>query len=98
MASGVYSGNFTLSDGLNVTAASISETMDGIKNTVKIYDDKGNQVGEVKDDSSLQKFGTFQDIYTLEKGVDPTTVAKNMLKVNPTQNISLSAIGDRKLS
>lgn len=50
-----------------MTAASISETMDGIKNTVKIYDDKGNQVGEVKDDSSLQKFGTFQDIYTLEK-------------------------------
>ena len=87
--------NFLLSDELNVTAASISEAMDGIKNTVKIYDDKGNQVGEVKDDSSLQKFGTFQDVYTVEKGVDPTTAAKNMLKVNPTQNISLSAIGDR---
>lgn len=88
-------GNFTLSDELNVAAASISETMDGIKNTVKIYDDKGNQVGEIKDDTSLQKFGTFQDVYTVEKGVDPTTAAKNMLKVNPTQNISLSAIGDR---
>ena len=59
-------GNFTLSDELNVAAASISETMDGIKNTVKIYDDKGNQVGEIKDDTSLQKFGTFQDVYTVE--------------------------------
>lgn len=88
-------GNFTLSDDLNVTAASISETMDGIKNTVKIYDDKGKQVGEVKDDTSLKQFGTFQDVYTTEKGVDPTTAARNMLKVDPTQNISMSAIGDK---
>ena len=49
----------------------------------------------MKDDSSLQKFGTFQDIYTAEKGVDSTMAAKNMLKVNPEQTISLSAIGDK---
>lgn len=88
-------GNFVLSDDLNMTATSISETLDGITNKIRIYDDKGKQVGEVKDDSSLQKFGTFQDIYTAEKGVDSTMAAKNMLKVNPEQTISLSAIGDK---
>ncbi len=88
-------GNFTLSDELNVTAASLSESMDGIKNLVKIYDDKGKQVGEVKDDTSLKQFGTFQDVYTVEEGVDPTTAATKMLQVNPTQNISMSAIGDK---
>ena len=46
--SAVYTvGNFTLSDESNITAASLSESMDGIKNVIKIYDDKGNQVGEV---------------------------------------------------
>lgn len=88
-------GNFVLSDDLNMTATSISETLDGIKNKIRIYDDKGKQVGEVKDDSSLQKFGTFQDIYTVEDGVDSTTAAKNMLKINPEQTISISAIGDK---
>lgn len=87
-------GNFTLSDDLNITSASISESMDGIKNVIRIYDDKGKQVGEVSDDPSTYLFGIFADVYEVEKGVDPTTAAKNMLKTTPTQNISVSAIGD----
>lgn len=87
-------GNFTLSDDLNITSASISESMDGIKNVIRIYDDKGKQVGEVSDDPSTYLFGIFADVYEVEKGVDPTTAAKNMLKTTPTQTISVSAIGD----
>lgn len=87
-------GNFTLSDDLNITSASISESMDGIKNVIRIYDDKGKQVGEVSDDPSTYLFGIFADVYEVEKGVDPTTAAKNMLKTTPMQNISVSAIGD----
>lgn len=88
-------GNFTLSDETNITDASISESMDGIKNVVKIYDDKGKQVGEVADEPSTYLYGIFADTYEVEKGVDPTTAAKNMLKTNPTQNINITAIGDK---
>ena len=53
---------FTLSENSNIFASSISESMDEIKNKILIFDDKGKQIGEVKDDESLKKFGVFQDI------------------------------------
>ena len=85
---------FTLSENSNIFASSISETMDEIKNKILIFDDKGKQIGEVKDDESLKKFGVFQEIYSKEEGVDATTGAKNLLRVKPTQAIKISAIGD----
>lgn len=84
----------TLSDKDNLLEASIEETMDNIINIVKIYDDKGNQIGEVKDEDSLSFYGTYQEIYKQEKNVDPTTAAKTKLKVNPTQTIKLKCAGD----
>ncbi len=87
-------GNFTLSDESNVTAASLSESMDAIKNVIKIYDDKGKQVGEVADEPSTYLFGIFADTYEVEKGVDPTTAATNMLATKPEQKITISAVGD----
>lgn len=86
---------FTLSDKRNLTDVSITETMDKIVNRVKIYDDKGTQIGEVTDADSLAEFGTFQQIYKKEEGVDPNTAAKNLLAVKPSQQIKMSAIGDR---
>lgn len=62
---------------------------------IKIYDDKGRQIGEVADEPSTYVFGIFADVYEAEKGVDPATAAKNMLKVTPTQNITMTAIGDK---
>ena len=85
---------FTLSEDSNIYASSISERMEDIKNKVLIFDDKGKQIGEVKDDGSIKKFGIFQEIYSKEEGVDPTTGAKNLLKIKPTQSIKISAIGD----
>ena len=85
---------FTLSENSNIFASSISESMDEIKNKILIFDDKGKQIGEVKDDGSIKKFGIFQEIYSKEEGVDPTTGAKNLLKIKPTQSIKISAIGD----
>ena len=32
----------------------------------------------------------FADVYEQEKGVDPTTAANNMLKVDPEQKITIS--------
>ena len=85
---------FILSESTNIYASSISESMGDIKNKVLIFDDKGKQIGEVKDDGSIKKFGIFQEIYSKEEGIDPTTGAKNLLKVQPTQSIKISAIGD----
>lgn len=85
---------FTLSEDSNIYASSISESMGDIKNKVLIFDDKGKQIGEVKDDGSIKKFGIFQEIYSKEEGIDPTTGAKNLLKIKPTQAIKISAIGD----
>lgn len=85
---------FVLSESTNIFASSITESMDEIKNKVLIFDDKGKQIGEVKDDDSLKKFGVFQEIYSKEEGIDETTGAKNLLKVMPSQSIKISAIGD----
>lgn len=86
--------NFVLSDRRNLTSASITETLDKVVNKVKIYDDKGKQIGEVKDDNSLKTYGTFQAIYKQEKDIDATTAAKNLLSTNPQQTIKISAVGD----
>ena len=85
---------FTLSENSNIFVSSITESMDEIKNKVLIFDDKGKQIGEVKDDGSIKKFGIFQEIYSKEEGIDATTGAKNLLKIQPTQSIKISAIGD----
>ena len=85
---------FILSESTNIYASSISESMGDIKNKVLIFDDKGKQIGEVKDDGSIKKFGIFQEIYSKEEGIDPNTGAKNLLKTQPAQAIKISAIGD----
>ena len=83
-----------LSDNDNLTETDISETLDSVVNKVKIYDDKGNQIGEVKDDSSLNTYGTFQSIYKQEEGVNPQDAAKALLAVTPSQTICISSMGD----
>jgi hypothetical protein len=87
---------FILSDKTNIYESSISETMDSIKNQIKVYDEKGKQIGELKNDESIKKFGVFQEVYTKEEGIDFNTVAKNLMKVNPSQNIKISALGNIK--
>lgn len=86
--------NFTLSDMDNLTDASITETLDGIVNRVKVYGKDGQQIGEVEDASSRGRFGTYQTIYKQEDSIDPTTAATNLLKTTPVQSIKISAIGD----
>lgn len=85
---------FTLSDEENIYDSDIQEAMEDIKNQVKILDEKGRQIGEVKDDDSIGTFGVFQELYTQEKGVDATAAAKTLLKTQPSQTIKISALGD----
>lgn len=90
----ILGGGYYLSDDLNITKSSVVEKADEIVNQVKIYDEKGVQTGEVKDDESIRKYGIYQSTYDQEKGVDSSTAAKGMLKTVPEQTITVSGIGD----
>lgn len=86
--------NFELSDDSNITKASISESMDSVKNRISIYDENGKQIGEIKDDASIQTYGVYAAVYKREEGVDPNAAAKTILKVLPSQTIKMEAVGD----
>ena len=85
----------TLSERVNLYNVSIAESIDSVINQVKIYDGKGNQIGEIRDEESIEKYGMFQGDYTLEAGIEPNTAAKNLIK-EPEQNLSIKAIGNIK--
>lgn len=86
--------NFILTDKGNIYESNIQESMDDLVNRVKIYDDKNNQIGEVKSGKSISTYGVFQKTYTKEKGVNPTKAAKTQLHTNPSQTITISAVGN----
>lgn len=90
---GIIVTNYKLSEGLNITKSSFTESTESIINKVKIYDDKGNQVGEVTDEESIKQYGLFQELYTVEEGVNQTTAA-NLMLTQPEQTLSIEAIGD----
>lgn len=71
--------NFVLSEESNITNVSYQETLENMVNVVKIYDDAGKQIGEVKNSDWVDKYGIYQQIYKKEKGINSTTAANNML-------------------
>lgn len=71
--------NFTISDETNITNCSYEESIENMVDQVKIYNEKGKQIGVVKNASHIKRYGLFQEIYTKEKGVNAKTAAKNML-------------------
>lgn len=85
---------FELSDKTNIYESDITETVTDLKNVIKVYDATGNQLGEQRIDESVKKYGVFQDVYTVEEGIDPSIASYNMLNVSPKQTIKVSAIGD----
>ncbi len=68
-----------LSEESNIVSSKYKETLNNMVNRVKIYDGKGNLTGTVQNEADL-KYGVFQQVYTKEKGKDPTTTAKSMFK------------------
>lgn len=70
--------NFVLAEGCNITNTTYQETIENMVNVVKIYDDTGKQIGEVKNDDWIQKYGIYQQIYKKEKGINEVTAATNM--------------------
>ena len=72
--------NFVLAEEYNITNTRYEETIDNMVNVVKIYDQTGKQIGEVKKDTWVEKYGIYQQIYKEESGINAKTAAKNMLQ------------------
>ncbi len=85
--------NFSLNDKINITGSSYSESLDSMINKVKIYDDKGKQIGEVKNDGWINAYGIFQSSYTKEEDVIASKAAKNML-TGIDKTASVDALGN----
>ena len=71
--------DFVLAEEYNITNSSYQETIENMVNRVRIYDDNGRQIGEVKQDAWIQQYGVYQQVYKKEKGVNEAKAAENML-------------------
>lgn len=78
-AKGATVSNYELDEYKNLSEASYEETIENMVDQVKIYNDKGKQVGVVKNAAHIKRYGIYQSVYTKEKGVNAQTAAKNML-------------------
>lgn len=76
---GTIVNNFVLAEEYNITNTKYEETIESMVNVVKIYDETGAQIGEVKNDTWINKYGIYQQIYKKESGINETTAANNML-------------------
>lgn len=79
--------------GSNIIGTSYKDTLDNMINKVKIYDDKNNYIGEVKNDTWIKNFGVLQENYTKEQDENPYTVAKNILH-SVDQECEADVLGD----
>lgn len=87
--------DFYLSDKVNITSSTYEESIEDMINIVKIYDEKGKQVGEVKNDKHINHYGLFQEVYMKESGINPTVAARNLL-VGISKEASIEALGNIK--
>ena len=76
---GTVVSGYTLDENRNISSSSYEETIENMINQVCIYDEKGKQVGVVKNAKQLKRYGIYQEIYEKEKGVNAKKAAKNML-------------------
>ncbi len=76
---GIVVKNYVLDEKRNMTDSSQQESIENMVNVVKIYDDAGNQIGEVKKDSWVKRYGIYQSVYKKEENVNETAAAKNLL-------------------
>lgn len=81
----------TLDQNNDITDATMHDTTDNMVNLVRIYNEKGKQIGKVET-ANAKKYGIYQSVYTKEKGVDAKKEAKSMM-VGVTREASVEAIG-----
>lgn len=77
----------------HISNSTYKETLENMVNIVKVYNDTGKQIGEVKNNDDIATYGIFQETYEKEENTDYNSVAKNMLK-GIEKTISIEAIGN----
>ncbi|MDF2842467.1 MAG: hypothetical protein K0R00_893 [Herbinix sp.] len=85
--------DFVLDDGINILQSSYKESLSSMVNRVRIYNDSGIQIGEVKNQDWINSYGIFQDVYTKEEGVNATEAAKKIL-IGLDKSASIEALGN----
>lgn len=84
----------TLTQGVDVTDASYSDTVDNMVDRVEIYNEKGKKLGEVANKKNVTSYGVYQSTYTKEKGVNAKKAARALLQ-GITKEVNISGlIGD----
>lgn len=83
--------SFILAEEYNITNTTYQETIENMVNVVKIYNEKGKQIGEVKQDEWIRDYGIYQQIYKKEKGINEVTAAKNMF-IGIEKKVSLDGL------
>lgn len=76
---GTVVSGYSLNENKNIISSSYEETIENMVNQVNIYNDKGKQIGAVKNPGHLKRYGIYQETYTKEKGVNAKKAAQNML-------------------
>lgn len=89
------SSGVTLTQGVDITAATYSDTTDNMVNVVKIYSDSMKKLGQVRNKGTVETYGVYQQVYTKEKGVNAKKEAKAMM-IGVTKEASVEAIGNVK--
>jgi len=82
-----------LDQAVDITNATYHDTTDNMVDLIKIYDSKLNQIGKVDNAKHISTYGTYQETYTKEDGVDAKKEAKARL-VGITKDASVEAVGD----
>lgn len=85
--------SFMLSDESNISDSGYSESIENMINRIKIYDSKGNYIGEVDNKDWIKAYGVLQGIYTKEKGKDAYAEAKGMLQ-GVEKKVNIQAVGN----
>ncbi|MCI8483506.1 MAG: hypothetical protein HFH41_04105 [Lachnospiraceae bacterium] len=76
---GMVVSGYSLDENRNIVSSSYEETIENMVDKVLIYNEKGKQIGVVKNAGHLKRYGLYQEIYTKEQGVNAKRAAKNML-------------------
>lgn len=90
---GTIIDDFYLYEDYNITSSNYSESLDGMINKIKIYNESGVQIDEVKNEEWTGKYGIFQAVLQKEEGANAVSAAKAMLN-GVSKTASVEALGD----
>jgi hypothetical protein len=83
----------TLEDNINLISLKYSESIEDMVSKVMVLDDKDNKIDVLVDSELTDKYGSIQNVYKEEDGIDYRSGAKDKMK-GPDKVYSIDALGD----